>query len=162
MTPEEFRTIIMETYPLMRRMALSMLKNKEDASDAIQDTSATLWLHIDSLENSLNRRAYILTALRNRCLSRLRSVRPTVDIDEAVTSAYSAEDSDKVETEDLLSKLLNQLPPTQQKVLNLSICLQLDNDTIATRTGLSKENVRQIISRGRRTLRQLYNRHLKA
>lgn len=159
MTSEEFKAEIMGAYPLMRGIALSMLKNPDDASDAIQDTAASLWQHVELLEKASNRRAYILTSLRNRCSSHLRTGNPTGNIDEAETLVSNADDINEWEYEDLLAKLLQHLPPTQQKILTLSISRQLDTETIALSTGLSKENVRQIISRARRTLRQLYQSH---
>lgn len=55
-------------------------------------------------------------------------------------------------------KLMRLLPETQRKVVELSSVRGLSNAEITDITGLSDENVRVLLSRGRRRLRELYGR----
>ncbi len=55
-----------------------------------------------------------------------------------------------------LSELMRSLPARQRKVLEMKICGDMENSEIALCLGLSEGNVRQLLSRGRKALRQLY------
>lgn len=156
MTAEQFKTEMMQAFPAMRGLALRMLRNPDDASDALQEVAATLWMHADILDEVENRRSYFLTSVRNFCTSRLRAARTELDIDEARAIGNPDEDQEKFETDNSLEQMLDKLPPLQRQVIIMSICRQLDNKTIAETLGISNDNVRQSLSRARRTLRQLY------
>lgn len=146
----------MRHYPLMRTVATRFLEDPEDVSDVLQDAAVSLWQHADTLETAANRKAYILTTLRNLCLSRLKSKRMDIDIEDAPEIAEEDDDMRDIESRDTLAVLLSKLSPTQQAVMSISICSGLDTEAIARNLGLSADNVRQIISRARRSLRQHY------
>lgn len=157
MTAEQFKTEMMQAYPAMRGLALRMLRNHDDAADALQDAAASLWMHADTLDRVDNMRSYFLTATRNACISRLRGSHDDMSIDEAGAIAGSDEALERIEADNSLEQMLQRLPPLQRQVISLSICNQLDNKAIAETLGLSYDSVRQSLSRARRTLRQLYN-----
>lgn len=156
MTAEQFKTEMMQAFPAMRGLALRMLRNPDDASDALQEVAATLWMHADILDEVENRRSYFLSSVRNFCTSRLRAARAELDIDEARAIGNPDENQEKFETDNSLEQMLDKLPPLQRQVIIMSVCRQLDNKTIAETLGISNDNVRQSLSRARRTLRQLY------
>lgn len=57
-------------------------------------------------------------------------------------------------TSSLIMKCIAQLKDRHRKVLILSLFCQLSNDEICTATGESPENVRVILSRGRKTIKE--------
>ncbi len=57
-----------------------------------------------------------------------------------------------------IKNLIDSLPPGQRDVLRLSAFGGLDNSEIAEVTGMSESNVRQLLSRGRKRLRELFNK----
>ncbi|MDE5752093.1 MAG: sigma-70 family RNA polymerase sigma factor, partial [Duncaniella sp.] len=65
------------------------------------------------------------------------------------------------DTAAFLEKMIDTLPAAQQTVVRLSLCGELSNDEIAEATGQSPDNVRQLLSRGRRKLRVLYTKYMK-
>lgn len=156
MTAEQFKEEMMQAFPAMRGLALRMLRNPDDAADALQEVAATLWQHADTLDEVKNRRSYFLSSVRNFCTSRLRTVRAELDIDEARVIGNPDENQEKFETDNSLEQMPDKLPPLQRQVIIMSVCRQLDNKTIAETLGISNDNVRQSLSRARRTLRQLY------
>lgn len=73
-------------------------------------------------------------------------------------------DADRLESADelrLLRTLLPQLPDNQRKAVELSAFSGCSNDEIAELTGESPANVRQLLSRGRRKLKELYNHYTR-
>ena len=80
MTTEEFIHDIIPLQPAMQRMAEQILRNSDDAADAVQETLARLWHRRFRLGLVKDKRGYCLNALRNECISMLRHRRPTVDI----------------------------------------------------------------------------------
>ena len=61
---------------------------------------------------------------------------------------------------DFLKQLIGRLPKAQQQVMMLSSFHNLSNAEIAELTGLSNENVRQILCRARKKIRELYEQNL--
>ncbi|MDE6488217.1 MAG: sigma-70 region 4 domain-containing protein [Paramuribaculum sp.] len=57
---------------------------------------------------------------------------------------------------DLALKLMASLPEAQQRVVRLSSVGGCSNDEIAELTGFSPANVRTLLSRGRKRIRELF------
>lgn len=160
METKEFTVLLMTLYPQMRGLALHILRNPEEAADAIQDAAASLWEHRESFLKASDHKAYALTSLRNICLNKIKAARPTTDIDEAQKLTDMTDTGSRIEGADLITQLISSLPEKQQKVMALSVFQSLTGKEIAQLTGLSEENVRQQLSRARRSLRQSYQNEL--
>ena len=65
MTTEEFIRDIIPLQPAMQRMAEQILRNSDDAADAVQETLARLWHRRFRLGLVKDKRGYCLNALRN-------------------------------------------------------------------------------------------------
>lgn len=68
-----------------------------------------------------------------------------------------AADAEYRDTRAAIERLIDSLPEGQRTAIRLSSFGGLDNNEIAATTGLSEANVRQLLSRGRRKLRELWN-----
>lgn len=145
----------------MKAVALGILDNRDDVADALQDAAVALWKHSDRMGKVSNRTAYFLATVRNVCYSRLRASRRSSDLDEAMALSDSDRGEDAVESDNLLEVLLCRLPDSQRKAVMLSLCEKYDTEAIAEVMNISKDNVRQLLSRGRRALRELYQREMK-
>lgn len=55
-----------------------------------------------------------------------------------------------------MAELLKRLPENQRTVVVMSAVTGLSNSEISQATGLSAENVRVLLSRGRKKLRELF------
>lgn len=60
---------------LMYRLALRILNNSAEAEDAVQQTMMKMWQRKDELNGIENVRAFIIKALQNDCLNRLKKVK---------------------------------------------------------------------------------------
>lgn len=159
MDASDFNHKIVPLHKQMFAMAMCMLRNQDDAADAVQDAMKKLWERHSDLELVENLNAFCMRTARNAALDRLGQRRNVSDIDTAAMiasdlSTDTAACSDSAAR--MLDRLIDMLPAAQAKVIRLSIFRQLYNDEIAEFTGLSAENVRQLLSRGRRSLRDLY------
>lgn len=47
MNVDDFKAAVMRAYPAMQAMARRMMRDREDAADAMQDAAVALWEHRD-------------------------------------------------------------------------------------------------------------------
>lgn len=158
MTEQEFRQRVLPLQRLMYGVALKMGMPPDDAADVVQETQVRLWRRRDGIpEDSTELRLYCMAALRNECISAFRRQKPAVALDEAV-DLRAPEDDGSTEFRDTrrrIEVLIDSLPKGQSRVIRLSSFGGLDNSEIAEATGQTENNVRQLLSRGRRRLREL-------
>lgn len=150
--------------PLTEQMylkALSILRDSDDAADVVQEALTNLWQIRDKLDTIDNLGGYCIFTARNIALDRTRRHVETTGLD--TTAAYedvrTNETSRRLDDSDELKRvlaLMGQLPESQQRVIRLNAIDGYDSTEIARITGFTLSNVRQLLSRGRQKLRQLY------
>lgn len=162
MDSKEFSQVVMPHSRRMFAVAFRFLQRPEEAEDLLQDVMMKLWQIRDSLPPDNELLPFLLTVVRNLCLDRLRSRQikdDTIeDVDISLDYIQPLDIDDKVEEKDRLRHLLgliNQLPPDQQKVLRLRAIDDLSTDEIAKQLNITPENVRQLLSRARKRLREM-------
>lgn len=167
MTAEDFKEKVMPHHGLMWRTAVVMLRDSDTAKDVVQDALTSLWEKRTSLPDDADSlRGYCIRAVRNKAIDCLRrnQLLATSPID-AVAEPVEARTADPCEEMasrngvELLSKLVDSLPDNQKTVARMSIFNELDNDEISEATGFSHDNVRALLSRARRRLRELYAKY---
>ncbi len=140
----------------LHRNALRILKNDEDAKDALQDTFYNLWKN-EPPASDTEARNKLFTVLRNICIDRLRR-RQTVPINESdlgeitVQPGFS-EDMERLET--LLSTGLTQI---QREIYTFAVHDCLEYEEIASRLNMTVEAVRMNMSRARKRIRDNYKK----
>lgn len=162
MDSKEFSQVVMPHSRRMFAVAFRFLQRPEEAEDLLQDVMMKLWQIRDSLPPDKELLPFLLTVVRNLCLDRLRSRQikdDTIeDVDISLDYIQPLDIDDKVEEKDRLRHLLgliNQLPPDQQTVLRLRAIDDLSTDEIAKQLNITPENVRQLLSRARKRLRDM-------
>lgn len=158
-----FKETFLPMNRLMYAEALRLLRDSADAEDAVQDTYANLWERREKLDGIDNRRAYAMAMLRNRCLT-LVTAQPddAASFDESGTSTDTAPPpSDGVEARDRLRRaleIIDGLPENQRRVIVLHDIEEQSNEEIQTQTGLSPDNIRQLLSRARKAIRSRFSK----
>ncbi len=158
MTEQEFRQRVLPLQRLMYGVALKTGLPPDDAADAVQETQVRLWRRRDRIpDNDAELKLYCMAALRNECISTLRRRKPSVALEEAEELKTPEEESSAEyrDTRRRIETLIDSLPGSQGKVIRMSSFGGLDNAEIARATGNTENNVRQLLSRGRRRLREL-------
>ena len=144
--------------PYSRKMfavAYRFLQRADEAEDVVQDILVKLWQLRDYLPPDNQLEPYILTLTRNLSIDRFRSRHVA---DEEYLPAEEGIEDEWVENTDRLKLtlgLMKQLPDDQRKVLHLKVFEDLSNEQIGNLLKLKPDNVRQLLSRARRKLKEL-------
>lgn len=72
---DAFKYIYKQHYVLLCRFANQMLADAALAEEIVDDVIFYLWEHRDDIEIEYSIRAYLMRAVRNRCLNELNSLR---------------------------------------------------------------------------------------
>ncbi|MCC8175005.1 MAG: sigma-70 family RNA polymerase sigma factor [Bacteroidales bacterium] len=161
MNAKEFNRKVVAHWREMWTIAARILRDQQDASDAVQDAMERLWKARDALPDDSQLGPYLSVAARNAAVSRLRSRRETLSMLDAPDPPSEGDASDQAQfhnSSEILDKALSTLPVNQAKVLRLSIISALSNEEIVQATGLTNENVRTLLSRGRKQLRETFQK----
>lgn len=161
MTSQEFRALILPLQNAMYRAAFILLRQEDDAADTVQETILQLWKKHHEISESMNHKAYCLTAVRNRALSLIRSRGSNEEIQDNIEAPENIQDRlESKESLRIIEKAMETLPANQKEVIKLSSYVGCSNEEIAQITGLTSVNVRALLSRGRRHLREFMMKNL--
>jgi RNA polymerase sigma-70 factor (ECF subfamily) len=142
----------------MYKIAFRLLENADDAQDAVQDTFVKLWNKRNELSEVTNNEAFAVTVLRNVCLDFLKKEKVVfTNYDENI--AYEQSFSHKMEMHENVQKvreIIRQLPENQRKVMILRHWDGLTDEKITQATGLSATNIRVLLSRARKTVKEKF------
>lgn len=154
MTEEEFKKTVIPLRGSMYGCAASILGNREDALDALQDALTALWDKKNLLEKAESKESYCIAAVRNSSLKILR--RRCIDSQTLLLNediAMAAYDNPDAKEYLKIAKLgISALSDNQRKILLLRSISGLTHEEISKTMGLSLPNVRTILSRARKSL----------
>lgn len=155
MTDTEFQNEAKRLLPWLRNIAKGYMGSRQEAEDVVQDVLIRLWQTHDELHVPIDSLSAVV--LRNCCISAIRRRKPTVSMEEFDASS----DETNGNLVELMLSLIDKLPPMQQLVVRLRHLSGMEMAEIAALTGKSEEAVRQLLSRGRRQLRQLMIKEMR-
>ncbi len=160
---DSFRAIYYPFYPRMYRVAFRLLRNAQDAEDIVQDVFLRLWENRNFLDAIENVEAYCVRMVRNHSIDLLRS-RPIIEelsslddskLDVSVCNVASLiEIKDEVEW---VKTIVGLLPENQQRIIIMRDVEECSLKEIEDATGLSAVNVRVLLSRARKKIREQIN-----
>jgi len=139
--------------------AYHLLRDDEDARDAVQELFVTVWQHADRIDSKGNIKGYLYTVLRNRIFTAMSRSK---HFEEYISSYLAFEPQPVSATEEavlvrelqqLLEEKVSQLPPKMREVYELSWNDNLSNREIAERMSISEGTVKQHKHQAMRMLR---------
>jgi RNA polymerase sigma factor (sigma-70 family) len=160
MTTHEFKHMVIPVGNKLFHFARLLLKDENEARDAVQETYLKLWKMREELASVKNVEAFAMKLTKNWCLDRLKAKKPVfvdsysgkLDISGDSTSPYqSLETADRMKQFQLLT---GQLPEQQQLLIQLRDIQGYEFEEIAEVTGMSVNNIRVSLSRARMKLRE--------
>jgi len=146
--------------PLSERLlsnARGITASQNDAEDAVQDLFIKLWQQREVLDNVHNPEAYAVRVLKNLCIDRLRTAKPSENLPEelyGLEGGVSIEDKEAIR---ILTNAIERLPSTQKHIIEMRTIEEMSFADISKRLGMSQLTVRVLLSRARKTLRQYGN-----
>lgn len=162
MEQENFHNKVLPAKDRLYRVAYWMLKDSEEAADVLQEGMLRLWLYRQKLLLCHNVEAFAIRTVRNLCLDRLKSKayknRQGLDSLEYTESGGASphQQMESANHQDVLMKLMENLPEQQQWLLRLREVEELSYEEIEEVTGMQVNAIRVALSRARKTLREQF------
>jgi len=160
MNLETFKLKVLPLEGRIYGLSLRLLANKEDARDVVQDIFVKLWNKRTILEEYRSLAAFSLTVTRNHCLDLLKA-KKTQSLEEVRQEFENPEDPNPqtlLERKDALTRvqsIFSELPEIQKTIVHLRDIEGYSYDEVAEITGMTINNVRVILSRARKRIREL-------
>ena len=166
MTKQEFKNLVLPSRDKFFRVAFTLLGNRQEAEDTLQDAFLKLWNMRDNLSQYNSIEALAVTVTKNLCIDRLRSYRSRKQNDGgleytqlAADGRYNPADSLELsESMQYIREIIQQLPDQQQLIIQMRDIEQYSYEEIADITGLKINNIRVALSRARKNVRTEYLR----
>lgn len=165
MTHQEFKTRFLPYYKKLYRMAFRYLGNEDDAEDMVQNTYLKLWEKQEFLEGLEHDEAYAVTLLKHLCFDKLRGTRFSEDDESVLASKISPSPPpdqafEQKEEMKILLRIIDTLPEAQRQVVILRHFDEKSTTEIEHETGLSNANIRVLLSRARKTIKELFTQKI--
>ena len=162
MTAQEFNTSVVPMNPKLFRYAYRFLEDRDEAQDAVQEVFVKLWRMRDNMKDINNIEAFAIRVTRNYCLDKIKT-RHTVSLDvneyfkdrisDASDPHQQLEQSDPMRE---LGRIMQELPEPQRSVIRMRDIEGYSNEEVGEILGLTPGNVRVLLSRARKKIRESF------
>lgn len=158
----KFKALFLPCHQKLYRVAFRMMGNAQDAEDLVQEAYLKLWNKRNDLTEIANAEAYCVTLIKNLCYDVLRTNRLEEDnrqpeeLNTATNTSLAKEIEQRDEVEQI-HKLISVLPEQQRKVMLLRDVKECSFEEIEKITGLNTINIRVLLSRARKRIREQFN-----
>ncbi len=145
-------------------MAIGITGSRVEAEDALNDAFCRLWSAYPDLDSETEAARLAFTTVRNEALNQRRYFlkHPTENVGNVSDNLTENGDEEERERRELYDSLLRMaarvLKDMQYKVFIMHDVENISYPEIAEKLELTQANVRQILSRARKTLRDEYRK----
>jgi RNA polymerase sigma-70 factor, ECF subfamily len=147
------------------RVAFSVLRNAADAEDAVQETYLRVLRHRDTLDEVRDHRVWLIRIVWNIVLDRKRRAKTRPETDDVAdlarvlpSNGLSAEEmAAAAQHHAQVLACVEQLPPKEREVLQLSAFDELSSVEIAAVLSITESSVRSRLFRARNLMAGLLN-----
>lgn len=158
MAIERENIFVKKRLDFMFRLACSILGRSDEAQDMMQDVAERILRRQDSMEDVGNIDAFITRSVRNACIDRLRRRKDTTP---KIPEVPDAKSPDRWSDRQLVHRALARLPEKQRLAIHLKDIEGYSGKEIADILETDETNVRTILSRGRRALREIIEKEIR-
>lgn len=143
-----FRELYNRFYKKLYIVALSYLKNREMAEDAVQDVFVNLWIKKETLNITISLKAFMATCLKNHVLNMIRSnkkkIANTFELTEEhhPASDYTSDDIQMKEYTKIMDAGINCMPDQKKRVFEMKVLMGNSNSEVAATLGISINTVK--------------------
>ena len=154
MNTNDFKTKVFSLSEKIFPMCARLLGNATQAEDAIQEIMLKLWKKRRQFENHPNIEGYVFLTAKNYCLDKLKKNRLKIVQDapfQNISGTNSQQDAMELqELNEIVKKILKQLPEQQRDVLMLRDIDGYEYSEISELLNLKIEHVRVLAARARK------------
>ena len=136
----------------MFRLACSILGRSDEAQDMMQDVAERILRRQESLEDVRNIDSFLAKAVRNACIDRIRRRKETTP---KIPDIPDEKNPDRWNDRQMVHRALSKLPERQRLAVHLKDIEGYSNKELADILETDETNVRTILSRGRKALREI-------
>jgi len=165
MTRVEFDDLVRQHNRNLYGYAFRILRNQEEAEDAVQDIFIKLWNLGTKLDKYDNIGALAITMVKNLCIDQIRKKKHFMREDSEVQNIQSIDNKspyvllENRESEDILQNIINQLPDNYKVVIELREIEGLSYEEVAEKTEQNINTLRVTLSRARKIIRDEFNKY---
>lgn len=162
MDAASFKQQFLPCHQKLYRVAYRLMGNTQDAEDMVQEAYLKLWRKRDEMMDIKNVEAYCVTLIKNLCFDAMQGAkfdedsRPAEELNLSSGNCFTQEIEQKDEVAHL-RKLIGQLPLQQKQVVMMRDVNDYSMEEIEKATGLSTVNIRVLLSRARKKIREQFN-----
>ena len=166
MDAQEFNQRFMPHHRLLYRVAFQLTANAQDAEDLLQDLYLKLWQKRDELADVVATEAYLVVMMRNLFVDQRRLKR----LDDSAELKADDEPPDErsldhqIGARDELRQmegLISELSERDAQVIKMHVMEDRSYEEIEHDTGLSQGNIRIIVMRTKKKLKEQFNKITK-
>lgn len=164
-----FEVIVRRHSPRLLRIAMSVVRNKGDAEEVVQDTYVSAYLHLGQFAGRSRFLTWLTRITLYKALARVSSRSREVQLanDEGQEPSWLVHRGptpeqrlSAAETASQLGAAIEALPETYRRVVLLRDIQELDTETAARKLCITKTNVKVRLHRARAMLRREWERGL--
>lgn len=159
-----FRVLVERHVRLVRRLALNVLRDEQEAEDVAQEVFVAAWRNRANWRPEAKFTTWLYRIAMNRAIDSYRSRRPSPQpqeelarlIDRDAANAEPARQEEGLERQEqsgVLSAALQRLPANQRRAIELFYYQDMEVARIAEVMVTSEQSVRSLLKRGRQALK---------
>ena len=138
----------------MYYFAYSIVRNKDDASDVVNESILKAYEKLDNLKNEELFKSWILRIVHNTAIDLIRKNKDVLNIEE-VNNKLEVEENCEVETKLTLRDAINKLKHPYREVIILFYYEDFSTEKISKITNSNIFTVRKQLSRARKQLKAI-------
>ena len=159
MQASDFKQLFIPCHRKLFSVAYRLMSNAQAAEDMVQETFLKLWMQRDKMEKVDNPEAYSITVLRRIFYDKMRAGHlqevdkdvGSLQVSSSLNISKQLEEADEYQR---VRQLINHLPEPQARIMLMRDIEDRSFDEISTETGLTEVNIRSILSRARKKIRE--------
>ena len=161
MDAREFKRRFMPHHRLLYRVAYQLTGNAQDAEDLLQDLYLKLWQKRDDLPDEAMKEAYLATMIRNLFIDqrRLKHVDASAELKNEDGPPDERSLDRQIDARDEVRQmegLISELSERDAKIIQMHLVDDCSYEEIERDTGLSQGNIRIIVMRTKKKLKQQF------
>ena len=159
MQASDFKQLFLPCHRKLFSVAYRLMSNAQAAEDMVQETFLKLWMQRDKMEKVDNPEAYSITVLHRIFYDKMRAGHlQEVDKDVGSLQVSSSQNiSKQLEEADeyqRVRQLITHLPEPQARIMLMRDIEERSFEEISIETGLTEVNIRSVLSRARKKIRE--------